>query len=124
MSFAEFTSIEIEYEEKNLANCQRKVLRIVTDSSFWRFKAISPRFRRISSRIKSCLYPTFTVFEAPMQDVEGCFSKWMLPRWCSYRVKEVRSVAVQGWLRSTQGEVKTEPCGFFALVPCRYLRTL
>jgi integrase len=31
---------------------------------------------------------------------EGYFRKWILPRWGTYRVKDVRSVAVEEWLRS------------------------
>ena len=31
---------------------------------------------------------------------EGYFNKWILPRWGSYRVTEVKAVAVQQWLRS------------------------
>ncbi|MGB8918950.1 MAG: site-specific integrase [Candidatus Sulfotelmatobacter sp.] len=31
---------------------------------------------------------------------EGYFNKWILPRWGSYRVTEVKAVAVEQWLRS------------------------
>jgi integrase len=31
---------------------------------------------------------------------EGYFKKWILPRWGSYRVTEVKAVAVEQWLRS------------------------
>jgi hypothetical protein len=31
---------------------------------------------------------------------EGYFNKWILPRWGSYRVTDVKAVAVEQWLRS------------------------
>lgn len=37
---------------------------------------------------------------ATCRTYEGYFRKWILPRWGSYRVKDVRSVAVEEWLRS------------------------
>jgi integrase len=37
---------------------------------------------------------------ATCRTYEGYFRKWILPRWGTYRVKDVRSVAVEGWLRS------------------------
>jgi integrase len=33
---------------------------------------------------------------------EGYFNKWILPRWGSYRVTDVKAVAVEQWLRSLQ----------------------
>jgi integrase len=33
---------------------------------------------------------------------EGYFKKWILPRWGSYRVTDVKAVAVEQWLRSLQ----------------------
>jgi hypothetical protein len=35
---------------------------------------------------------------------EGYFKKWILPRWRSYRVTEVKAVAVEQWLRSLNCE--------------------
>ncbi len=37
---------------------------------------------------------------ATRKTYEGYFRKWILPRWSDYRVKDVRSVAVEEWLRS------------------------
>ena len=37
---------------------------------------------------------------ATRRTYEGYFRKWILPRWGTYRVKDVRSVAVEEWLRS------------------------
>ena len=37
---------------------------------------------------------------ATRKTYEGYFRKWILPRWGTYRVKDVRSVAVEEWLRS------------------------
>jgi integrase len=37
---------------------------------------------------------------ATCRTYEGYFRKWILPRWGTYRVKDVRSVAVEEWLRS------------------------
>lgn len=33
-------------------------------------------------------------------DLRRLFNKWILPRWGSYRVTEVKAVAVEQWLRS------------------------
>jgi len=37
---------------------------------------------------------------ATCRTYEGYFRKWILPRWGTYRVKDVRAVAVEEWLRS------------------------
>lgn len=37
---------------------------------------------------------------ATCRTYEGYFRKWILPRWGDYRVKDVRAVAVEEWLRS------------------------
>ena len=37
---------------------------------------------------------------ATCKTYEGYFRKWILPRWNTYRVKDVKSVAVEEWLRS------------------------
>ena len=37
---------------------------------------------------------------ATCQTYEGYFRKWIRPRWESYRLKDVKPVAVEGWLRS------------------------
>jgi integrase len=37
---------------------------------------------------------------ATCRTYEGYFRKWILPRWGTYRVNDVRSVAVEEWLRS------------------------
>lgn len=37
---------------------------------------------------------------ATCRTYEGYFRKWILPRWNTYRVKDVKSVAVEEWLRS------------------------
>jgi hypothetical protein len=37
---------------------------------------------------------------ATCRTYEGYFRKWILPRWGAYRVKDIRSVAVEEWLRS------------------------
>jgi integrase len=37
---------------------------------------------------------------ATCETYKGYFRKWILPRWGSYRLKDVKSVAVEEWLRS------------------------
>lgn len=37
---------------------------------------------------------------ATCRTYQGYFSKWILPRWGQYKLKDVRSVAVEEWLRS------------------------
>ena len=37
---------------------------------------------------------------ATCETYQGYFRKWILPRWSTYRVKDVKSVAVEQWLRS------------------------
>jgi hypothetical protein len=37
---------------------------------------------------------------ATCRTYEGYFRKWILPRWGEYRVKDVRAVVVEEWLRS------------------------
>lgn len=37
---------------------------------------------------------------ATRRTYEGYFRKWILPRWGTYRVKDIRAVAVEEWLRS------------------------
>jgi integrase len=37
-----------------------------------------------------------------MRNYQGYFRKWILPRWGNYRLKDVKSVAVEEWLRSLQ----------------------
>jgi hypothetical protein len=37
---------------------------------------------------------------ATCETYKGYFRKWILPRWGNYRVKDVKSVAVEEWLRS------------------------
>lgn len=37
---------------------------------------------------------------ATCETYKGYFRKWILPRWGSYRLKDVKAVAVEEWLRS------------------------
>jgi len=46
---------------------------------------------------------------------EGYFNKWILPRWGSYRVTEVKAVAVEQWLRSPRSKARIW-AGIFVLL--------
>ena len=46
------------------------------------------------------LRPDCTKSRKTQVTYEGYFNKWILPRWGSYRVTEVKAVAVEQWLRS------------------------
>src|ERR1035441_5439609 len=45
---------------------------------------------------------------ATCRTYEGYFRKWILPRWGTYRVNDVRSVAVEEWLRSLKLHLRSQ----------------
>ena len=46
---------------------------------------------------------------------EGYLDRWILPRWSSYRLKDLKAVAVEDWLRSLPLANGSKGPGYFAL---------